>query len=175
MPSRSPLSSPTSDVDHPHLINHRPLSEYEPSVVTIPDTHTHTNKQTQTSSNEELYPIHPQDYAIPTFPNPPLTSNKKNSPIYPPYLNSKTYYMTKIFTSLWSLIVSYIVQCWTSINLTVSSWDSMITHKWKRSKDPPSLGLYTPYIKWRRLPSWKHSKKHHKNMEEELFVTDVTT
>lgn len=85
MPSRDSLSSPTSDVDQPHLVDHR-LSAYELSVVTVPNSPTSENKQTQTSSNEQPCPVHPWDYAIPTFPNPLLALQQKPLPNLPTLL-----------------------------------------------------------------------------------------
>ena len=86
MPSRDSLSSPTSDVNHPHLVNHKPSLVYEPSVITIPDSPSYKNKQTQTSSDEGQCPIHPCDYTIPTFPNTPLTLQQKALPDLPTLL-----------------------------------------------------------------------------------------
>ena len=86
MPSRDSLSFPTSDVDHPHLIDHKPSLVYEPSIITVPNSSSYKNKQTQTSSDEGQCPIHPRDYTIPTFPNPPLTLQQKALPNLPTLL-----------------------------------------------------------------------------------------
>lgn len=86
MPSRSPPSSPTSDINHPYLVFHEPSPEYQPSIVTIPDSPTYMNKQTQTSPEREPCPVHPQDCTIHTFPNPPTTLQQKELPSLPTLL-----------------------------------------------------------------------------------------
>ena len=77
MPSRSPPSTPHSDVDHPHLVYYGPLSDSpEQSVVTEPDSPTHLDKNIQTSTEQIIL----QNVSIQTLPNPPLTLQQKEPP-----------------------------------------------------------------------------------------------
>ena len=77
MPSRSPPSTPHSDVDHPHLVYYSPLSDSpEQSMVTVPDSPTHLDKNTQTSTEHIIV----QNVSIQTLPNPPLTLQQREPP-----------------------------------------------------------------------------------------------
>ena len=77
MPSRSPPSTPHSDVDHPHLVYYGPLSDSpKQSVVTVLDSPTHLDKNIQTSAEQIIV----QNVSIQTLPNPPLTLQQKEPP-----------------------------------------------------------------------------------------------
>ena len=82
MPSRSPPSTPCSDIDHPHLVYYGPLSDSpEQSVVTVPDSPlaTHVDKSIQTSTKHIIV----QNISIQTITNPPLTLQQKEPPDLP--------------------------------------------------------------------------------------------
>ena len=83
MPSRSPPSTPHSNVNHPHLVYYGPLSDSpEQLVVTIPDspiTPTHMDKSVQTSTKHIVI----QNVSIQTIPNLPLTLQQKEPPDLP--------------------------------------------------------------------------------------------
>ena len=83
MPSRSPPSSPHSDIDHPYLVYYGPLSDSpEQSVVTVPDsplTPTHIDKSIQTSTEHIII----QNISIQTISNPPLTLQQRDPPDLP--------------------------------------------------------------------------------------------
>ena len=82
MPSRSPPSSPHSDVDHPHPIYYGPLTESPAqSIVTVPDSPlaAHMDKNIQTSTEHIIV----QNVSIQTIPNPPLTLQQKEPPDLP--------------------------------------------------------------------------------------------
>ena len=82
MPSRSPPSTPHSDVNHPHLVYYGPLTESPTqSIVTIPDSPlaAHIDKSTQTSTKHIIV----QNVSIQTIPNPPLTLQQKEPPNLP--------------------------------------------------------------------------------------------
>ena len=82
MPSRSPPSTPHSDIDHPHLIYYGPLSDSpKQSMVTVPDTPlaAHADKSIQTSTEHIII----QNISIQTIPNPPLTLQQKEPPDLP--------------------------------------------------------------------------------------------
>lgn len=83
MPSRSPPTTPHSNVDHPHLIYHSPLSDSpKQSIVTIPDSPTHQDKNIQTSTEQIII----QNVSIQTLPNPPLTLQQREPPNLPTLL-----------------------------------------------------------------------------------------
>ena len=82
MPSRSPPSSPHSDVDHPHLVYYGPLTDSPAqSMVTVPDSPlaAHVDKSIQTSTEHIII----QNVSIQTIPNPPLTLQQKDPPDLP--------------------------------------------------------------------------------------------
>ena len=82
MPSRSPPSTPHSDVDHPHLVYYGPLTKSPAqSIVTVPDSPlaTHVDKSTQTSTEHIIV----QNVSIQMIPNPPLTLQQKEPPNLP--------------------------------------------------------------------------------------------
>ena len=82
MPSRSPPSTPHSDVDHPHLVYYGPLTESPAhSIVTVPDSPlaAHVDKSIQTSTEHIIV----QNVSIQTIPNPPLTLQQKEPPDLP--------------------------------------------------------------------------------------------
>ena len=77
MPSRSPPSTPHSDIDHPHLVYYGPLSDSpEQSMVTVPDTPLHSDKGIQTSTEHIII----QNIYIQTIPNPLLTLQQREPP-----------------------------------------------------------------------------------------------
>ena len=77
MPSRSPPSTPCSDVDHPHLVYYGPLSDSpKQSVVTVPDSPTHWDKNVQTSTEQIIV----QNISIQTLPNLLLTLQQRDPP-----------------------------------------------------------------------------------------------
>ena len=82
MPSRSPPSTPHSDINHPHLVYYGPLTESPTQpIVTIPDSPlaAHIDKSTQTSTKHIIV----QNVSIQTIPNPPLTLQQKEPPNLP--------------------------------------------------------------------------------------------
>ena len=80
MPSRSPPSTPHSDVNHPHLVYYGPLSDSpKQSVVTVPDSHLHSDKGIQTSTEHIII----QNVSIQTIPNLPLTLQQRDPPDLP--------------------------------------------------------------------------------------------
>ena len=83
MPSRSPPSTPHSNVNHPHLVYYGPLSNSpEQSIVTVPDSPTHQDKNVQTSTKQIIV----QNVSIQTLPNPPFTLQQKEPPNLPTLL-----------------------------------------------------------------------------------------
>ena len=83
MPSRSPPSTPHSNVNHPHLVYYGPLSNSpEQSIVTIPDSPNHQDKNVQTSTKQIIV----QNVSIQTLPNPPFTLQQKEPPNLPTLL-----------------------------------------------------------------------------------------
>ena len=83
MPLRSPPTTPHSDVDHPHLVYYRPLSNSpEQSIVTIPDSPTHLDKSIQVSTKQIIV----QNVSIQMLPNPPMTLQQKEPPNLPTLL-----------------------------------------------------------------------------------------
>ena len=88
MPSRSPPSTPHSDVDHPHPIYYGPLSDSpEQSVITVPDSPlaAHVDKSIQISTEHIIV----QNISIQTIPNPPLTLQQKEPPNLPILLQQR--------------------------------------------------------------------------------------
>lgn len=86
MSSWSPPSSPIPDVNYPHLVFYEPLSEYQPSIITIPNSPTYKDKQVQTTPKKEPCPIHPQNITPPTLPNPSMTLQQREPPDLPTLL-----------------------------------------------------------------------------------------
>ena len=83
MPSRSPPTTPHSDVDHPHPIYYGPLSESpQQSIITIPNSPTHLDKSIQVTPEEKPLVII-QNVSIQTLPNPPMTLQQKEPPNLP--------------------------------------------------------------------------------------------
>ena len=83
MPSRSLPITPHSNVDHPHLIYYGPLSDSpEQSIVTIPDSPTHLDKNVQTSTKQIIM----QNVSIQTLPNSPMILQQKEPPNLPTLL-----------------------------------------------------------------------------------------
>ena len=82
MPSRSPPSTPSSDIDHPHPVYYGPLSDSpEQSIITVPDSPltSHVDKNTQTSTEHIIV----QNVSIHMIPNPPLTLQQRDPPDLP--------------------------------------------------------------------------------------------
>ena len=80
MPSRSPPSTPHSNVDHPHPIYYGPFSDSpEQSVVTVPDSPLRSDKGIQTSTEHIII----QNVSIQTIPNTPLTLQQREPPNLP--------------------------------------------------------------------------------------------
>ena len=86
MPSRSPPTTPSSDLNHPHLIYYRPLSKSQPSIVTVPNSPTHLNKNIQTTPEENPYPFPPPTVTVQTLPSPSMTLQMREPPDLPTLL-----------------------------------------------------------------------------------------
>ena len=65
---------------------YRPLSESQPSIVTIPDSPTHQEKSVQTTPREDILPVPPQSVTVPTLPNPSMTLQQRDPPDLPTLL-----------------------------------------------------------------------------------------
>ena len=98
MPSRSPPSTPHSDVNHPHLVHYEPLSESpKQSIVTVPDSPTYQDKNIQTSTEQIII----QNVFIQMLPNPPLTLQQREPPNLPTLLQLRDLLRDpKLFTSM---------------------------------------------------------------------------
>ena len=80
MPSRSPPTTPSSDINHPHLVYYRPLSKSQPSIVTVPDSPTCLDKNVQTTPRRKT-PPNPATNCCSTNPSQSTNdSPKKRSP-----------------------------------------------------------------------------------------------
>ena len=106
MPSRSPPTTPYSDVDYPHPIYYGPLSKSQPSIVTIPDLPTHLDKEVQTTQVEKpLQPTLQQTVTVQTLPNPPMTLQQRDPPDLPTLLRLRDILQKK------NLYIPMIVHC----------------------------------------------------------------
>ena len=141
MPSRSPPSTPRSDIDHPHLVYYGPLSDSpKQSIVMIPDSPlaAHVDKSIQTSTEHIII----QNVSIQTIPNPPLTLQQKDPPDLPILLQLKDLLKDlKLFTPVIAHceVHSPILNLYKSFHQTIN----LKPYQYRKHKNPHTIWHHT--------------------------------
>ena len=164
-------TSPSSDVDHPHLIYYRPLSKSQPSIVTVPDSPTHLDKNIQTTPEENPYPFPPPTVTVQTLPSPSMTLQLREPPDLPTLLQLRDLLQDpKLYTPM----IAHCNLHSPVLNLYKSYCHTMRLeehHQFKRIKIPTWSGLVHALYQLNALPFLKSLKEAPQKHGRRIFCT----